>query len=287
MDRHPAGWLRWAPLCRLQSGHSSPWLPGARSPQPTVPCLLRPFWKGSPPGQVPWGSPQVPWLRNTALVAAVARKAETTKYGPWVTQAQNRTRAAPGPRGADGVTTTRKQQEHSWESYDALAANWTMRRQREPHQWGLGTSQLGLEGPQWWHRGYANTWLHEVTMITATTQKIKWETHTLPWLLNAKISLQVWKRFLVKPCSGASAWCSWKQDEKVMALRETRMRAGRSMLEMLRLSVWVPLSEDSEWVCINSYAYKRNMDHGNSQLSQPFKCLWICVTNILRQPVLN
>lgn len=186
MDRHPAGWLRWAPLCRLQSGHSSPWLPGARSPQPTVPCLLRPFWKGSPPGQVPWGSPQVPWLRNTALVAAVARKAETTKYGPWVTQAENRTRAAPGPRGADGVTTTRKQQEHSWESYDALAANWTMRRQREPHQWGLGTSQLGLEGPQWWHRGYASTWLHEVTMITATTQKIKWETHTLPWLLNAK-----------------------------------------------------------------------------------------------------
>lgn len=120
-------------------------------PHSPVPCLLRPFWKGSPPGQVPWGSPRVPWLRNTALVAAVARKAETTKYGPWVTQAQNRTRAAPGPRGADGVTTTRKQQEHSWESYDALAANWTMRRQREPHWWGLGTSQLGLEGPQWWH----------------------------------------------------------------------------------------------------------------------------------------
>lgn len=31
-------------------------------------------------------------------MAAVARKAETTKYGPWVTQAQNWTRAAPGPR---------------------------------------------------------------------------------------------------------------------------------------------------------------------------------------------
>ena len=80
---------------------------------PRSAALPSPFLKELSAGAGARGSPPVPRLRSIALAAALARKAETTKYDPWVTQSQNWTRVAPGPRGADGVTTTRERQEHS------------------------------------------------------------------------------------------------------------------------------------------------------------------------------
>lgn len=44
---------------------------------------------------------------------------------------------------------------------------------------------------------------------------------------------------------------------------------------------------NSSCLFIKSYAYKRNVDNVNSQLSQPLKCLRICVTNALRWPLVN
>jgi len=68
---------------------------------------------------------------------------------------------------------------------DALAANWTMRRQRGASLARAGTRGRGQRG----HGddtagggGCASTWPHGITMITATTQKTKWETHTPPWV---------------------------------------------------------------------------------------------------------
>lgn len=108
-----------------------------------------------------------------------------------------------------------------------------------------------------------------------------------PGLLNTRISLQVWERFPVEPCSGAPACCSWKQDEEVMVLGRQRWELVIFILEMIRLQyMGAPLR--GLWMSVHqTSAYKRNMDLGNSQLSQPLKCLWICVTNILRQLVLN
>lgn len=163
---------------------------------------------------MPWGSPRVSWLRNTALVAAVARKAETAKYSPWVTQAQNRTRAAPGPGGADGVTTTWKRQEHSWESCDAPAANWTMR--------GSG----GFTGEGWALVSWGQMRRGDDTGVVLAHgyMELQWprlprrehtgkHTHH-PALLDTRIGLQS-ERLLMEPRSGAAVagnrmrklWC--------------------------------------------------------------------------------
>lgn len=192
MPSQPAQGAPSAVCCLATARHT---IPGARSSAAQSPVTFAlservSAWAGAV------GSPRSHGLgtQHWWLQCRERLKLQSTAH---VTQAQNRTRAAPGPRGADGVT-KRKQQEHSWESCDALAANWTMTRQRGLHQWGLGTCQLGSEGPRWWHRGYASTWLHEVTMIMATTQKIKQEHTHRPGELNANISLQVWKRLLLQ-----------------------------------------------------------------------------------------
>jgi len=48
------------------------------------------------------------------------------------------------------------------------------------------------------------------------------------------------------------------------------------MFEMNVFAVYTCTCRNSSCVCIKSYAYKRNVDHVNSQLSQPLKCLRIC-----------
>lgn len=139
----PSQLARVGSLCRLPSGHSSPHLP--RSTELRSPVLLAsPFLKGLSTWAGAMDSPRSHGLgtRHWWLQCRERLKLQSMAH---VTQAQNRTRAAPGPRGADGVT-RRKQQEHSWESCDALAANWTMTRQRGLRQWGLGTCQLGQRG---------------------------------------------------------------------------------------------------------------------------------------------
>lgn len=82
MDRCPAGWLGWAPsvVCRLATARHT--FHGAWSSAAHSPALASPFLKGFSTWAGAMGSPRVPRLRNTALVAAVSRKAETTKYGP-------------------------------------------------------------------------------------------------------------------------------------------------------------------------------------------------------------
>lgn len=82
MDRCPASWLGWAPsvVCCLATARHT--FHGAWSSAAHSPVLASPFLKGLSTWAGAMGSPLVPRLRNTALVAAVSRKAETTKYGP-------------------------------------------------------------------------------------------------------------------------------------------------------------------------------------------------------------
>lgn len=260
MDRCPASWLGGLPLSSaVWPQLSTPSLEHG-APQPTV-LSASPFLKGVSAWAGAVGSPRSHGLgtQHWWLQCRERLKLQSTAH---VTQAQNRTRAAPGPRGADGVT-RRKQQEHSWESCDALAANWTMTRQQGLHQWGLGTCQLGSEGPRWWHRGYASTWLHEVTMIMATTQKIKQEHTHHPGELNANISLQVWKRLLLQLVTGWGSYGAEGGKDESWSF---------SCWRWYVCSVWCPSQRTLNECASNHVHIKRNMGHGNSQLSQLFKC---------------
>lgn len=109
------------------------WPAGAGSPLSsccplnTEPCgpqaqaVASPFLKGRSARAGAVRQSSGPTLRSTALVAAEARKAETTKHGPWVTQAQTQGSA----RCHHNTQATRAQL-----SWDALAAHWTTGRQQ-------------------------------------------------------------------------------------------------------------------------------------------------------------
>lgn len=128
MDRCPASWLGGLPLLSaVWPQLATPSLEhGAPQPSPVSFALSeRDLHLGRCHGQS-----SVPRLRNTALVAAVSRKAETTKYGPCDsgTEPDACSALAPGEQmvSQDGSNKS------TAESCDALAANWTMTR-----QWGL------------------------------------------------------------------------------------------------------------------------------------------------------
>lgn len=153
-ERGGVGWGGQSP------GHSQGGLPGAvppqsRAPRPCSPAPASPFLRGLPPGRAR-GQSSGPRPRSTARAAAVARRAETTKDGPWVT---------PAPRGRTGPPHT-EATEHSG------------RAGRAPAGGGGGRSSPGSGWPRRRNTGGASTRPHGLTMVTATTQNKTGNTHT-------------------------------------------------------------------------------------------------------------
>lgn len=105
-----------------------------------------------PAGAPARGRSSGPRPRSTARAAAVARRAETTKDGPWVTPARGNGRGP--PHGSDRAP----------------------RESRHAPAGGAGQAQTG-PGTQ---HGGACTRPHGITTVTATTQKTQREAHTPP-----------------------------------------------------------------------------------------------------------
>lgn len=85
-ERGGVGWGGQSPG-RSQGGLPGAVPPQSRAPRPCSPAPASPFLRGLPPGRAR-GQSSGPRPRSTARAAAVARRAETTKDGPWVTPAR-------------------------------------------------------------------------------------------------------------------------------------------------------------------------------------------------------
>lgn len=133
-----------------------------------------------------------PRLRSTALEAVVAGRAETVKYSPWVTQAQEHGQhVAPGKCMVSHMEATRTQLGHvgPGSSLDH-ERQWGLHLARAKHSLARCNDDTGV----------TSTWLHGITVIAVATQNTTRDTHTA----------------LGRPALTPPACWGWELDEGVM-----------------------------------------------------------------------
>lgn len=253
-ERGGVGWGGQSPG-RSQGGLPGAVPPQSRAPRPCSPAPASPFLRGLPPGRVR-GQSSGPRPRSTARAAAVARRAETTKDGPWVT---------PAPRGRTGPPHT-EATEHSG------------RAGRAPAGGGGGRSSPARAGRGDVTRG-ARAHGHTDSGWSRPPLKTKRETHTPPCVA---------KRQEQQPSIlRESACCGWRQDEGLWCWGdEHELVAFMWEMNTSLPGVGCPRRALNE-CAVNRMRTKEIWIMEIHSYCSHLKCLRVWVTNSPGQPVLN
>lgn len=187
----------------------------------------------------------------------MAGRAETVKYSPWVTQAQEHGQhVAPGECMVSHMEATRTQLGHvrPGSSLDH-ERQWGLHLARAKHSLARCNDDTGV----------TSTWLHGITVIAVATQNTTRDTHTA----------------LGRPALTPPACWGWELDEEVMEDEWSLCWGGTP----LPRGPWEDCGGGGAWLTM--YRGKECRAWEIKVMAASIKCLGICGAEVLRQPALD